>query len=209
MPGGPSLRLSGAGDGPVVVLFGGSSARDVPGVWSPTTEWLARRLIRRRPGLRAVEVRYRHSSWRRLGEGVADGAAALESVQDRLAPERIVLVGFSFGGAVAVSLADRPRVAGVVGLAAWLPGGLDLATLRGRWLRLLHGTLDGGLPGIPGVSPSISREALGRARRLGIDAELTLIPGGLHGLAVRSPWGAAIGLPRAHRWLGLVDHALG
>lgn len=202
IPDGPTLRRHGGGAGPSLVVFGGSTYRDADGVWSPTAEWLCRRLIGERPDLCVTEVRYRHSSWRRLGAGVADGHMALAAlVGQGLAPS--VLIGFSFGGTVAIGVAATPGVTTVIGLAAWIPDGLDLRTLTGRRLRLMHGTLDAALPGVPGVPQGVSERGLARARALGVDAELRLIRGGVHGLAVRVPWGLAP-LPRARRWVASV-----
>jgi dienelactone hydrolase len=208
LPDGPSLRLRGAADGPSVVLFGGSTHRDVAGRWSPTTEWLARRLAVRRGGATGiVEVRYRHSSWQRLEDCVADGRLALAALRAMGTPARVA-VGFSLGGAVAVSVGDDPAIAGVVGLAAWLPPRVDLRRLEGRRLRLLHGTLDARSPGLPGVRPEVSEWALERARALGLDAAYTPIPGGVHGLALRAPRGGLIPLPRAGRWARLAGREI-
>ena len=49
--------------------------------------------------------------------------------------------------------AAHPAVAGVLGLAPWLPDQLDLAPLRGRRLDVLHGALDRWLPGDPRRQP--------------------------------------------------------
>lgn len=191
-----------------MVLFGGSTHRDVAGRWSPTAEWLAHRLAARRAGAtRIVEVRYRHRSWQRLEAGIADGRLALEALRAMGSPARVA-VGFSLGGAVAVSVADDPAIAGVVGLAAWLPPRVDLRRLEGRRLRLLHGTLDARSPGLPGVPAEVSEWALGRARALGLDAGYTSIPGGVHGLALRAPWGGLIPLPRAGRWARLAGREI-
>ena len=74
-----------------------------------------------------------------------------------------MLLGFSMGGAVSVRAAAHPSVVGVVGLAPWLPDQLDLTPLRGRRLDVIHGALDRWLPGIPGVSPTLSRRGFERA----------------------------------------------
>ena len=211
LPGGPSLRLrSGgprAGGDTAVLLFGGSSRRDVAGAWSPTAEWLARRIARRRPELLVAETRYRHGSWRRSAEASRDGETACRALEGS-GVERIALIGFSLGGAVAAVTGRRDAVAGVIGLAAWLPPSVDLGGLGSRPLRLIHGTADAGVPGLPGVSPEVSERAVARARSSGVDAQLTLIPGGVHGVALRAPWGGTLPLPRAGRWGRLVDRAL-
>jgi hypothetical protein len=42
---------------------------------------------------------------------------------------------------------------------------------------------------------------------LGADARYTLIPGAVHGVALRAPWGL-LPLPRAERWAELVEREL-
>ena len=108
------------------------------------------------------------------------------------------------GGAVAVSVATHPSVSTVVGLAPWIPDRLDLSPLQGKRLAVIHGAWDRYLPGIPGVSPAISRRGFDRARKLGVeDATYELIPAGLHGVALRAPWGLTP-LARAGRWVELL-----
>ena len=114
--------------------------------------------------------------------------------------ERTLLLGFSMGGAVAISAADEPSVERVLGLAPWIPDRLPLEPLRGTRLDVLHGSLDRRLPGIPGVSPTLSRRGFDRARAAAIEGTYELIPGALHGLAVRSRGGSPLPLPRAHVW---------
>ena len=96
----------------------------------------------------------------------------------------------------------------MVGLAPWIPERLDLSTLEGRKLVVYHGSLDRYLPGVPGVNPSNSRAAYERAKSRGIDASYTLIPGALHGIAVRGPWGTPFTLPRARTWARYVASAV-
>ena len=194
---GPEGRLA-------VVCVNGGQAAEVPGTWSASIEWLVRRLAPGFPSLRFAEVRYRIKSWKRLGDCVEDTLAALAVVE----AERALLVGFSMGGAVSVRAAEHPNVVAVLGLAPWLPDELDLTPLRGRRLDVLHGALDRWLPGIPGVSPALSRRGFERARRLGIDGSYTVIPGALHGLALRARSGRLVALPRAERWATLAAEAV-
>ncbi len=193
---GAEMRVSGSGADIVLCVNGGGSA-EVEGTWSASVEWLVERLTSRFPDVRFAEVRYRIKSWRRLDLCVADGQAAL----DALVPERTLMLGFSMGGSVSVSLAKRDGITGLVGLAPWLPEQLDLAPLDGKRLAILHGSLDSPLPGIPGVTAKSSRRAYERAVARGIDASYTLVRGALHGVAVRSPLGSTIPLPRAGAWL--------
>ncbi len=193
---GAELRISGTGSDAVVCVNGGGRA-ETPGTWSSTIEWLVERLTPLFPGLCFGEVRYRVKSWRRLDLCVEDALAAIAALE----PERTLLLGFSMGGAVSVRIAAEPSVVGVLALAPWLPEELDLAPLEGKRLAIVHGSLDSPLPGIPGVTARSSRRAYERAVSLGIDASYTVIQGGLHGAAVRAPWGRTVALPRAGAWL--------
>jgi hypothetical protein len=112
------------------------------------------------------------------------------------------------GGAVAVRGADAPGVEGVLGLAPWLPDRLPLDRLKGRRLDVVHGRLDGWLPGIPGVRPASSREGFERARGLGIEGSYAVIPGAVHGIALRTPFGV-VPLPWAGRWAELAAQRVG
>jgi len=188
-----------AGAGAVVCLNGGQSA-EATGTWSATLEWLVRTLAPLEQRLRFVEVRYRIKSWRRLDLCLEDARAAIEAAGAR----RVLLLGFSMGGAVSVSAAGDERVTAVLGLAPWLPDRLDVSPLRGKRLDVIHGSLDRGLPGIPGVSPALSRRGFDRARAAGATGSYTLLRGGLHGVAVRRPGGHVVPLPRARGWAGLV-----
>lgn len=200
LPTGAEMRISGAG-GPAVVCVNGGQAAAVPGTWSATIEWLVARLAPRFPGLRFAEVCYRIKSWRHLDECIADARAAI----DELGAPRTLLLGFSMGGAVSISCAAEPSVQGVLGLAPWIPDRLSVEPLRGKRLRVLHGSLDRALPGVPGVSSELARRGLERATSLGVDGELTVIRGAVHGVALRAPWGGLVPLPRAQRWLELAS----
>lgn len=182
----------------------GGQGSEVEGTWSASLEWLVRRLAPHFPSLALGEVRYRIKSWKRLDWCVEDALAAI----DELGASRTLLLGFSMGGAVAVQAAGDPTVVTVLGLAPWFPDRLSLELLRGRRLRVLHGSLDRWLPGIPGVSPASSRRGFERARALGVDGDYTLIPGAIHGVALRAHWGRAVPLPRAGTWARLVADEL-
>ena len=200
LPTGAELRLSG-GDGPLgVVCMNGGRRAEVEGTWSSTIEWLAERLRPRFPEVRFAELRYRIKSWRRFDGCVEDARAAIEAA----AGERTLLLGFSMGGGIAIAVAAEPSVETVVGLAPWIPPRLPLDGLRGRRLSVIHGSLDRALPGIPGVSPRHSRAGFERARALGVEGEYTLIPGAVHGVALRPLGLGLVPLPRAKRWAELV-----
>jgi len=195
LPTGAEMRLTGQGATAVVCVNGGQSG-EVEGTWSASLEWLVRRLAPRFQQLVFAEVRYRVKSWRRLEACVEDARAAVTSV----GAERALLLGFSMGGAVAISAADEPSVERVLGLAPWIPDRLSLEPLRGKRFDVLHGSFDRWLPGIPGVSPVSSRRGFERALAVGAAGHYQLIPGALHGIALRAHRGRPVPLPRAAAW---------
>jgi pimeloyl-ACP methyl ester carboxylesterase len=197
---GAELRVTGPAAAPLVLCVNGGRAAAVEGTWSASLEWLVRQLAPRFPQLAFAEVRYRVKSWRHLDACVADARAAL----DVLGAPRTLLVGFSMGGAVAATVAGDPSVEAVVGLAPWLPDRLSLEPLRGKRLHVIHGALDRALPGIPGVSPELSRRGFERALALGARGDYTIVGGAGHALALRAPGGRVVPLPRARRWRELV-----
>ncbi len=196
LPSGAEVRLAGPPGAPAVVLANGGQSGEVEGTWSATLEWLTRQLAPRFPGLRFAQVRYRLKSWHRLDLCEQDLREAVAAA----AGPRTLLVGFSMGGVVAALAADAPGVEAVLGLAPWLPDRLPLDRLVGRRLDVLHGTLDRWLPGVPGVSPALSRRGFERAAALGVDGSYRLLPGAVHGAALRAPWGGLVPLPRAGAW---------
>jgi pimeloyl-ACP methyl ester carboxylesterase len=190
---GAEMRVTGAGATAVVCVNGGQ-ASEVEGTWSASLEWLVERLSPRFPQLCFAEVCYRIKSWNRFDWCVEDARAAIAHVD----AERTLLLGFSMGGAVAISVADDPRVEAVLGLAPWIPDRLSVEPLRGRRLDVLHGSLDRALPGIPGVSPANSRRGFERAQALGVPGSYALIRGAPHAIALRV--GRPMPLPRANAW---------
>lgn len=201
---GAEMRVTGAVGECAVVCVNGGRSREVEGTWSASVEWLVRTLAPRLPELAFAEVRYRIKSWRRLEACVEDARAAV----DEVGAPRVALVGFSMGGAVSIAIADEPAVREVVGLAPWIPDQLDVATLRRKRLTVIHGAIDRWLPGIPGVSAAHSRKGFDRARERGAEGRYVVIPGAVHGIAVRTPWGALAPLPKAERWAALVEEEL-
>jgi dienelactone hydrolase len=201
---GAEMRVTGSIGECAVVCVNGGQAREVEGTWSASIEWLVQTLAPRLPELGFAEVRYRVKSWRRIESCVEDARSAVETV----GAARVVLLGFSMGGAVSVAIANEPTVEEVVGLAPWIPDQLDVKTLRGKRLAVFHGALDRWLPGVPGVSASHSKQGYDRARERGADGRYVLIPGALHGIALRAPWGKLVPLPKADRWAELVEEEL-
>jgi dienelactone hydrolase len=201
LPSGAELRVRGPERRDAVICVNGGRRRQVAGTWSASLEWLVDRLAPRFPELRFAEVRYRIKSWERLDWCIEDAREAIGTV----GAERILLFGFSMGGAVSAAVAGEPSVVGVLGLAPWLPERLPLGGLNGKRLRVLHGSLDRAAAGVPGVSLGSSRAGFERALALGADGEYTVLPGAVHGVALRAPWGVPVPLPRAQAWLRLCD----
>jgi dienelactone hydrolase len=202
---GAELRVMGPLDArAAVVCVNGGQAGLVEGTWSATLEWLVRKLAPRFPELAFAEVRYRIKSWNRLDWCIEDARAAVAEV----GAQRTLLLGFSMGGAVSARIADTLSVEAVLGLAPWLPDRLPLDALRGKRLRILHGSLDRAFPGVPGVAPALARRGFERALALGAEGEYTLIRGGLHGVALRARSGRLVALPRAPMWASLVADEL-
>jgi len=204
---GAEARWTGTPGPRAVVCVNGGTAAEVPGTWSASVEWLVRRLSADHPSLAFLEVRYRVKSWRQLHSCVADARAAVATAHEEGADD-VALLGFSMGGAVAVLVASDPTVSTVIALAPWLYPELDVAPLDGRRFAVLHGSLDRGLPWIPGVRPELSRQGYERARARGVDAERTVIGGAIHPIALRAPWGGTVPMPRAGRWAELVGEEL-
>ena len=200
---GAEARVSNTGASLGVVCVNGGQGRAAPGTWSATLEWLVDRLAPRFPDIAFSEVRYRVRSWKHLPSCIEDARAALDAVVADGA-RRCALLGFSMGGAVALGVAAHPAVTTVIGLAPWLPRQLPVDGLHGRRLAVRHGALDRYLPGVPGVHPQSSRDGTARARAIGVETDYALIPGSLHAVALRAPWGAPVALPQSAAWLAFV-----
>jgi pimeloyl-ACP methyl ester carboxylesterase len=205
LPSGAELRVTRPATAhAAVVCVNGGQGSEVEGTWSASLEWLVERLAPSFRALAFAEVRYRIKSWNKLDWCIED---AREAVQE-IGAQRTLLLGFSMGGIVSSQIAADPSVETVVGLAPWFPERLSLEQLRGKRLRVLHGSLDRALPGIPGVSPVSSRRGFDRAVALGAEGEYTTIAGAVHGIAVRAHRGRPVPLPRARTWARLVADEL-
>lgn len=204
---GAEMRVSGRRDGTVALCINGGVAKDAPGTWSASLEYLIDRLAPRHPDLGWALLKYRIRSWNRMGMGIADGQAALDAVVASGAA-RVILIGFSMGGAVSCAIAADPRVERVIGLAPWLPPALDVSPMHGRRIDILHGTLDGDRLDFPGVSATEARAGLDRILAAGGTGTFTSIRGATHGIALRGPRGGHVPLPRARTWARRVDTLL-
>jgi dienelactone hydrolase len=110
-------------------------------------------------------VRYRYRGWNgNEAHAAADVRRLLRDVPDDI--QRIALVGHSMGGRAVVAAADDPRVAGVLGLAPWLPVEEPLRGLHGRLLVLAHGALD------RIVDPALTARFTHRLRQAGVPVAL-------------------------------------
>jgi pimeloyl-ACP methyl ester carboxylesterase len=207
LPTGAEARWTGTPGPRAVICVNGGTSAELPGTWSASIEWLVERLAANGPPFPFLEVRYRIKSWRRLPLCIEDARAAIDAARAAGA-EEIALLGFSMGGAVSVHVADDPAVSTVIALAPWLHAELDVSTLDGRRFAVFHGSLDRGLPGVPGVRPDLSLRGYERAKARGVDASRQVIRGAIHPIALRTPWGRTVPMPRAGRWADLVASEL-
>ncbi|MGE0027594.1 MAG: hypothetical protein AB7O78_12565 [Thermoleophilia bacterium] len=185
-----------------MVCVNGGAAGVVPGDWSASIEWLVDRIAPEHPGVAFHEVRYRTKSWNRLDSCIEDALSALDAAAPDGGPA--LLIGFSMGGAVSIGASGHPAVAGVVGLAPWIPDRLPVDGLRGKRLAVIQGSLDGWIPGVPGISPRSSRRGYERVRAAGVPATYHLIRGAVHPIALRVG-GRPVPAPRARTWARLVS----
>jgi phospholipase/carboxylesterase len=115
--------------------------------------------------------------------GIAESTAAVSQLIERevargLARERIVLVGFSQGGAIALhaGLTQHPAIAGIIGLSTYLPAPELLAAAPGLanevpvWMA--HGNFD------PVIPLAIAERSCKLLASLGVSVEWTTYPMG-------------------------------
>lgn len=106
---------------------------------------LARHLVRAcaDDGLAVWRLRFRYRGWNNAAEHpMHDLAWALRQVRTRHTGAPIVIVGHSMGGRVAIRAGGEADVAGVLGLAPWLPPGEPTGQLAGGKLLVVHGLRD-------------------------------------------------------------------
>ncbi len=136
-------------------------------------------------GILAVRLRYRRPG--HLGACIDDVLVAIDALAAG-GVEKVVVLGWSFGGAVAIAAGVRSdRVVGVATVASQTHGASDVDRLAPRPLLLLHGTADHVLP--DRCSRMLHQQA-------GEPRELVLYEGDDHGLGAN----ADDVLRRLHPW---------
>jgi pimeloyl-ACP methyl ester carboxylesterase len=166
-----------------LLLPGGSGAEEGPGDrYRPSVlrmlpfGWSLQRAGHRR-GLTVALLRYRVAGWKTGAPGAAEDTRwALAQLLDHFGPVPVVLVGHSMGGRTALATADEKSVIGVVALAPWIDGALQVGDLAGRRVVLAHGDQD------RVTSPAATAAFAGRARADGVDVELVAVPGDGHAM---------------------------
>ena len=138
--------------------------------------------------------------WNELPSCIADAGAALDLARSE-GVDRVLMIGFSMGGAVSIGVASDALVQAVLGLAPWIPDRLAVDGLAGKRLDVVHGAWDRSLPGVPGVSPASSRRGFERALRAGAHGTYAIIDRAVHGAALRRPSGGLLRLPRWRAWV--------
>lgn len=92
------------------------------------------------PTVSVGTVHYRYRGWNApRRDPVLDVTRLLDAVAGD-AP--VVLLGHSMGGRAGIAAAAHERVAGVVGMAPWLPDEDGVDSVRGRTVVLAHGSRD-------------------------------------------------------------------
>jgi alpha-beta hydrolase superfamily lysophospholipase len=178
----PELDISGPrehADAVVLVLHGGRATSVAPA--RRGLAWL--RMV---PFARAIAwstrgrkvavwtLRYRVRGWNGAAEDpVADTRWALEEARRRHPGARIVLVGHSMGGRVALRLAGEPDVVGVCALAPWIEAG-EPAPKHSASVLIAHGEDD-----------QVTNPASAAAYAARIGASFVPVPGESHALLHR------------------------
>ncbi|TDC18625.1 alpha/beta hydrolase, partial [Kribbella albertanoniae] len=121
-------------------------------------------------------MRYRYRGWNDVGDPALDLRAVLDELPSLIG--RVVLIGHSMGGRTVVRAGDHPRVAGVLGLAPWLPLKDPLVAVRPP-VMFAHGNDD------TVTSPAETLAYANRLRTAGTPATVILLPGESHSLLHR------------------------
>ncbi|WP_165913112.1 alpha/beta hydrolase [Tamaricihabitans halophyticus] len=178
----------------VLVLHGGRAHDESPvragQLAYERMRWFARSLrstVTEAPVSIAV-LRNRMRGWneQRL-DAVADANWALGEITRTHPRGRVLLVGHSMGGRVALRLGDAPQVCGIAALAPWLEDDEPVAHLADRSVLIAHGTRD------TVTSPLRSAAYVRRATGHSASAEYVAIDRSGHGmLQRRAAWNLVV-----------------
>lgn len=171
----------GASDLVLLAHGGVVDSLDAAGLWRPPIlrMWsfaLAARSAA--PGAAVGLMRYRYRGW---NGAEAHPARDLESVLDGLPStiRRVLLIGHSMGGRAVVAAGNHPLVAGVLGLAPWLPADEPLVPLRGPVV-FAHGTDD------RITDPRLTAAYADRLRAAGTPVGMFMVEGEKHAMLHRA-----------------------
>jgi pimeloyl-ACP methyl ester carboxylesterase len=164
----------------ILVLPGGLGVST--GRYLPVAEWGLRPLLARlipagtKAGVSVQLLRYRMRGWNGdAADTLTDTRWALDRITSHHGSVPVLLVGNSLGGRAAFRAAGHEQVAGIAGIAPWLPEGEPVRQLAGREVLILHGDRDDTDAGAR-YSLSYAR----RARQWVPDLARIEIPGGSH-----------------------------
>jgi alpha-beta hydrolase superfamily lysophospholipase len=168
----------------VLVVHGGRSISKAPvRAWHGAVLRLrpiARAIARRDRGLAVYRLQLAGRGWNGAGvDAIRDARWALESLRIRHPGVPIVLIGHSMGARTCMRIAGDPDVAGVVGLASWLPPDEPIRQLAGRPVRLIHGTRDRMVP------EASTRPFVARALHAGVDLDQVILEDTGHAMLSR------------------------
>jgi alpha-beta hydrolase superfamily lysophospholipase len=141
---------------------------------------IARAIARHDPALAVYRLQLAGRGWNGAGaDAVRDARWALEKIRAAHPGLPIVLVGHSMGARTCLRVAGDPDVAGIVGLAAWLPPDEPIRQLARRPVRLIHGTRDRMVP------EASTRPFVARALHAGIDLDQVVLEDTGHAMLSR------------------------
>ncbi len=164
-----------------LVVHGGKSLSTEPvsAVSGPVLRMrpIAWALARRLPSVAVYRLQLAVRGWNGTGStAIRDARWALDQLRAQHPGAPIVLVGHSMGARTCLRVAGDPAVAGVVGLASWLPPDEPVNHIRGVPVRLVHGDSD------RVVSEASTRPLVARMTAAGIDVRRTLLAGTGHAM---------------------------
>jgi len=153
-------------------------------------------------GLAVWRLRFRYRGWNsEAAHPMEDLEWALRQLRLRHGAAPIVMIGHSMGGRAAIRGAGEDGVAGVVGLAPWLPVDEPREQLAGRRLLVVHGSRD------RITSSKRSREFVEAARPIAEAATFVGLRGCGHAMLRRTRlWNALMGEFVLYAALGVEPH---